>query len=174
MRQLRGCGGHFSVGAITRHHRNEHGIPFRYPTLRHLLQIRPRLPCVPALLKLRLGHFQGRHAIRARHWTIDRQRLTILTFKVLSIVLGARRTLDVGSVLIDVVKGASVFLSKSNLKTSRAWLVTTTADALLCFVLHEEAHDISFLVVMPQISHRGKRHRLLTCHCVLGLHGLKP
>jgi hypothetical protein len=28
--------------------------------------------------------------------------------------------------------------------------------------------------VMPQISHRGKRHRLLTCHCVLGLHGLKP
>ena len=40
----------------------------------------------------------------------------------------------------------------------------TTADALLCFVLHEEAHDISFLVVMPQISHRGKRHgSSLTC-----------
>ena len=36
------------VGAITRH-RNEHGIPFRYPTLRHLLQLRPRLPGVPAL-----------------------------------------------------------------------------------------------------------------------------
>jgi hypothetical protein len=29
-----------------------------------------------------------------------------------------------------------------------------------CFVPHEEAHDISFLIVMPQISHRGKRHRL--------------
>src|SRR4051794_27148793 len=38
----------------------------------------------------------------------------------------------------------------------------TTADALLHLVLHEEAHDISFLVVMPPIGCRGKRHRL-TC-----------
>jgi hypothetical protein len=45
--QPRGCGGRFSVGAITRH-RDEHGIPFRYPTQRHLLQIRPRLSRHPS------------------------------------------------------------------------------------------------------------------------------
>ena len=38
------------------------------------LQLRPRLPFVPALLKLRLGLLQGRHTIRARHWTIDGHR----------------------------------------------------------------------------------------------------
>ena len=36
-----------------------------------LFQLRPRLPGVPALLKLRLGLFQGRHAIRARHRAVD-------------------------------------------------------------------------------------------------------
>jgi hypothetical protein len=39
-----------------------------------LLQLRPRLPGVPALLKLRLGLFQGRHAIRSRHRTVDGHR----------------------------------------------------------------------------------------------------
>src|SRR6476619_4150127 len=38
------------------------------------LQLRPRLPCVPAFLKLRLGFLYGRHAIRARHRTVDGQR----------------------------------------------------------------------------------------------------
>ena len=33
------------------------------PLLRHLFQLRPRPPGVPALLKLRLGLVQGRHAI---------------------------------------------------------------------------------------------------------------
>ena len=61
--------------------------------------------------------------------------------------------------LLNVVKGSSVLLSKSDLKTSRAWLVTPQRMRLLRFVLHEEAHDISFLVMMPQISRRGKRHR---------------
>src|SRR6266850_285713 len=64
--------------------------------------------------------------------------------------------------LLNVVKGSSVLLSKSDLKDFESMVSNTTADALLCFVLHEEAHDISFLVVMPQISHRGKRHRLLS------------
>ena len=36
-------------GVVTRH-------------LFYLFRLRPRLPGVPALLKLRLGHFQGRHA----------------------------------------------------------------------------------------------------------------
>src|SRR6185503_15608087 len=35
--------------------------------LTHLLQLRPRLPCVPALLKLRFSFFQSRYLIRARH-----------------------------------------------------------------------------------------------------------
>jgi hypothetical protein len=37
------------------------------PSSRHLFQLRPRLPGVPALLKLRLGLFQSRHAIGASH-----------------------------------------------------------------------------------------------------------
>jgi hypothetical protein len=39
-----------------------------------LFQLRPRLPRVPTLLKLRLGLFQGRHPIRARHRTVDGHR----------------------------------------------------------------------------------------------------
>ena len=39
-----------------------------------LFQLRPRLPGVPTLLKLRLGLFQGRHAVRSCHWTVDGQR----------------------------------------------------------------------------------------------------
>src|SRR4051812_35806996 len=35
-----------------------------------LFQLRPPLPRVPAFLKLRLGLFQGRHTIRARHRTV--------------------------------------------------------------------------------------------------------
>src|SRR6478735_9592195 len=38
------------------------------------LQLRPRLPCVPAFLKLCLGFLQGRHAIRAGHRTVDGHR----------------------------------------------------------------------------------------------------
>src|SRR6185312_9116004 len=40
----------------------------------YLLQLRPRLPSVPALLKMRLRLLQGRHAIRARHRTVDGHR----------------------------------------------------------------------------------------------------
>jgi hypothetical protein len=40
----------------------------------HLLQVRPLLPLVPALLKLRLGLPQGRRAARARHRAVDRWR----------------------------------------------------------------------------------------------------
>jgi len=46
----------------------------RYPTLRPPFQLRPRLPGLPTLLKLRLCLIQGRHAIRARHRTVDRHR----------------------------------------------------------------------------------------------------
>ena len=42
---------------------------------RDLFQLRPRLPCVPALLKLRLSLFQGCHAIRTRHRAVDGHRL---------------------------------------------------------------------------------------------------
>jgi hypothetical protein len=42
--------------------------------LRHLYQLRTRLPGVPALLKLRLSFRQGRHPVRARHGTCDRHR----------------------------------------------------------------------------------------------------
>ena len=38
------------------------------------LQLRPRLPGVPALLKLRPGLLQRRHAIGARHRTVDGHR----------------------------------------------------------------------------------------------------
>jgi hypothetical protein len=70
--------------------------------------------------------------------------------------------------LLNVVKGSSVLLLKSDLKTSSI-VSNTTADALLCFVLHEEAHNISILVVMAKISHRCKRHRLASylLHCAL-------
>ena len=32
-------------------------------------ELRPRLPSVPALLSLRIGFLQGRHATRACHWS---------------------------------------------------------------------------------------------------------
>jgi hypothetical protein len=35
-----------------------------------LLQVRPRLPRVPAFLKLRLGFLKGCHTIGARHRTV--------------------------------------------------------------------------------------------------------
>jgi hypothetical protein len=41
--------------------------------LGHLFQLRPRLPGVPAILKLRLGLIQSRHMGRARHRTVDGQ-----------------------------------------------------------------------------------------------------
>jgi hypothetical protein len=40
----------------------------------NLLQLCPFLLFVPALLKLRLGLFQGRHAVRARHRAVDGHR----------------------------------------------------------------------------------------------------
>ena len=43
-------------------------------SLWHLFQHRPRLPGVPALLELRLGLLQSRHAIRARHRVVDGHR----------------------------------------------------------------------------------------------------
>jgi hypothetical protein len=42
--------------------------------LRHFLQLRPRLPGVPALPELRFGLFQGRHPIAACHRTGDGER----------------------------------------------------------------------------------------------------
>ena len=42
--------------------------------LSDFLHLRPRFPRIPALLKLRLGFLQGRHAIRARRRAIDSQR----------------------------------------------------------------------------------------------------
>src|SRR4051812_32219918 len=39
-----------------------------------LLQLRPRLPGVPAFLKLRLSFLQGRHAVRSSHRTVDGHR----------------------------------------------------------------------------------------------------
>ena len=46
----------------------------KLPRLFNLFQLRPRLPGAPTFLKLRLGLFQGRRAIRARHWSVDGQR----------------------------------------------------------------------------------------------------
>ena len=48
--------------------------PVEAPQLGHLLQLRPRLPRVPALLKLCLRLFQGGPAIRARHRAVDGHR----------------------------------------------------------------------------------------------------
>ena len=38
------------------------GLSVHYQTLWRFFQLRPRLPLIPTLLKLRLGLLQGRHA----------------------------------------------------------------------------------------------------------------
>ena len=50
-------------------------MPFLYLLiLGHLFQLRPRLPGIPTLLKLRLRPFQRRNTIRARHRAVEGER----------------------------------------------------------------------------------------------------